>query len=116
MAAQSNPPTSFGYTWGFADNSRTDGNVVEISPNINYTVSEAVSFLFLFYDFFYFLPKKYFFLKMFLGVGLLRFKKKMSAEVSKFSVPCRYSGRNQYTFRRVLLSIETFQLYNYSKN
>lgn len=40
MAAQSNPP-SFGYTWGFADNSRAD-SVVEISPNINYTVSEAV--------------------------------------------------------------------------
>ncbi|KAJ6646625.1 hypothetical protein Bhyg_01838 [Pseudolycoriella hygida] len=35
-----NPP-SFGYTWGFADNSRAD-SVVEISPNINYTVSEAI--------------------------------------------------------------------------
>lgn len=43
MAAQSNPPANFGYTWGFADNSRADGNVVEISPSINYTVSEAVS-------------------------------------------------------------------------
>lgn len=43
MAAQSNPPASFGYTWGFADNSRTDGNVVELPPNMNYTVTEAVS-------------------------------------------------------------------------
>lgn len=43
MAAQSNPPASFGYTWGFADNSRAE-SVVEISPNINYTVSEAVSY------------------------------------------------------------------------
>lgn len=44
MAAQSNPPASFGYTWGFADNSRTDGSqIVEISPNINYTVSDNVS-------------------------------------------------------------------------
>lgn len=41
-AAQSNATQSFGYTWGFADNSRTE-SVVEISPNINYTVSsEAV--------------------------------------------------------------------------
>lgn len=39
-AAQTNPPTSFNYTWGFADNSRTE-SVVEISPNINYTVSDA---------------------------------------------------------------------------
>lgn len=45
MAAQSNPPASFGYTWGFADNSRSDGSqIVEISPNINYTVSDNVSF------------------------------------------------------------------------
>lgn len=44
MAAQSNPPASFGYTWGFADNSRSDGSqIVEISPNINYTVSDNVS-------------------------------------------------------------------------
>lgn len=43
MAAQSNPPASFGYTWGFADNSRSDGQIVEISPNINYTVSDNVS-------------------------------------------------------------------------
>lgn len=44
-AAQSNQQqtASFGYTWGFADNSRNDG-VVELSPNINYTVGEAVSF------------------------------------------------------------------------
>lgn len=43
-AAQSNQQqtTSFGYTWGFADNGRNDG-VVELSPNINYTVGEAVS-------------------------------------------------------------------------
>lgn len=45
MAAQSNPPASFGYTWGFADNSRSDGQIVEISPNINYTVSDNVSFI-----------------------------------------------------------------------
>lgn len=37
MAAQ-NTTQSFGYTWGFADNSRGE-SVVEISPNINYTVS-----------------------------------------------------------------------------
>lgn len=45
MAAQSNPPASFtGYTWGFADNTRTDtSQIVEISPNINYTVSDNVS-------------------------------------------------------------------------
>ncbi|GAB0091065.1 zinc finger protein 189 isoform X1 [Sergentomyia squamirostris] len=36
-AAQSNPPATFGYTWGFADNTRTE-SVVEISPNINYTM------------------------------------------------------------------------------
>lgn len=48
MAAQSNPP-SFGYTWGFADNSRAD-SVVEISPNINYTVSEAVRILIIFLE------------------------------------------------------------------
>lgn len=48
MAAQSNPPASFGYTWGFADNSRAE-SVVEISPNINYTVSEAVSYCYLSY-------------------------------------------------------------------
>lgn len=44
-AAQSNPTQSFGpYTWGFAtDNTRAD-SVLEISPNINYTVSsESVS-------------------------------------------------------------------------
>ena len=40
MAAQTNPPTSFGYTWNFADNSR-GGEMVELSPNINYTVSEV---------------------------------------------------------------------------
>lgn len=46
MAAQSNPPASFGYTWGFADNSRSDGaQIVELSPNINYTVSDNVSFI-----------------------------------------------------------------------
>lgn len=39
-AAQTNPPSSFNYTWGFADNSRTE-SVVEISPNINYTVTDA---------------------------------------------------------------------------
>lgn len=50
MAAQSNPPASFGYTWGFADNSRTDGSqIVEISPNINYTVSDNVSVQILFF-------------------------------------------------------------------
>ncbi|XP_055314656.1 gastrula zinc finger protein XlCGF58.1 isoform X39 [Sitodiplosis mosellana] len=44
MAAQSNPPASFGYTWGFADNSRSDGSqIVEISPNINYTVSDNLT-------------------------------------------------------------------------
>lgn len=53
MAAQSNPPASFtGYTWGFADNTRTDtSQIVEISPNINYTVSDNVSvtsFIFVF--------------------------------------------------------------------
>lgn len=42
-AAQSNPQQSFGYTWGFADNARAE-SVLEISPNINYTVSsESVS-------------------------------------------------------------------------
>lgn len=43
-AAQSNPPP-FGYTWGFADNgNRAAESVLEISPNINYTVSgESVS-------------------------------------------------------------------------
>lgn len=43
-AAQSNPAQSFGgYTWGFADNTRAE-SVLEISPNINYTVSsESVS-------------------------------------------------------------------------
>lgn len=43
-AAQSNAPASFGTytaTWGYADNSRGE-SVVEISPNINYTVSESV--------------------------------------------------------------------------
>ncbi|XP_055314653.1 zinc finger protein 135 isoform X37 [Sitodiplosis mosellana] len=46
MAAQSNPPASFGYTWGFADNSRSDGSqIVEISPNINYTVSDNMPYL-----------------------------------------------------------------------
>ncbi|XP_023037727.1 zinc finger protein 665 isoform X15 [Drosophila willistoni] len=45
-AAQSNPPP-FGYTWGFADNgSRTAESVLEISPNINYTVSgESMPYL-----------------------------------------------------------------------
>ncbi|XP_030387789.1 zinc finger protein 2 isoform X12 [Scaptodrosophila lebanonensis] len=44
-AAQSNPP--FGYTWGFADNgSRAAESVLEISPNINYTVSgESMPYL-----------------------------------------------------------------------
>lgn len=44
-AAQSNAPASFGTytaTWGYADNSRGGESVVEISPNINYTVSESV--------------------------------------------------------------------------
>lgn len=43
-AAQSNPPP-FGYAWGFADNgNRAAESVLEISPNINYTVSgESVS-------------------------------------------------------------------------
>lgn len=43
-AAQSNAPSSFGTytaTWGYADNSRGE-SVVEISPNINYTVSDGV--------------------------------------------------------------------------
>lgn len=41
-AAQTNTSNqTFGYTWGFADNSRGE-SVVEISPNINYTVSDAV--------------------------------------------------------------------------
>lgn len=41
-AAQTNTTNqTFGYTWGFADNSRGE-SVVEISPNINYTVSDAV--------------------------------------------------------------------------
>lgn len=56
MAAQSNPPANFGYTWGFADNSRADGNVVEISPSINYTVSEAVSSNLIFLKIFSFVP------------------------------------------------------------
>ncbi|XP_068148219.1 zinc finger protein 432 isoform X17 [Drosophila tropicalis] len=45
-AAQSNPPP-FGYTWGFADNGgRTAESVLEISPNINYTVSgESMPYL-----------------------------------------------------------------------
>uniref|UniRef100_A0A1I8MGY9 C2H2-type domain-containing protein n=1 Tax=Musca domestica TaxID=7370 RepID=A0A1I8MGY9_MUSDO len=46
-AAQSNPTQSFGpYTWGFAaDNTRAD-SVLEISPNINYTVSsESMPYL-----------------------------------------------------------------------
>uniref|UniRef100_A0A1B0FNT4 C2H2-type domain-containing protein n=1 Tax=Glossina morsitans morsitans TaxID=37546 RepID=A0A1B0FNT4_GLOMM len=45
-AAQSNPAQSFGgYTWGFADNSRAE-SVLEISPNINYTVSsESMPYL-----------------------------------------------------------------------
>lgn len=44
-AAQSNPTQSFGpYAWGFADNTRGAESVLEISPNINYTVSsESVS-------------------------------------------------------------------------
>lgn len=44
-AAQSNAPASFGTytaTWGYADNSRGGESVVEISPNINYTVSDSV--------------------------------------------------------------------------
>ena len=46
-AAQTNTSNqTFGYTWGFADNSRGE-SVVEISPNINYTVSDAVCFLFI---------------------------------------------------------------------
>jgi len=42
-AAQSNPP--FGYAWSFADNgNRAAESVLEISPNINYTVGgESVS-------------------------------------------------------------------------
>lgn len=48
-AAQSNPPATFGYTWGFADNTRTE-SVVEISPNINYTVSETVRINFYFFN------------------------------------------------------------------
>ncbi|XP_032586527.1 zinc finger protein 250 isoform X14 [Drosophila mojavensis] len=45
-AAQSNPPP-FGYTWGFADNgNRAAESVLEISPNINYTVSgESMPYL-----------------------------------------------------------------------
>ncbi|XP_023160575.1 zinc finger protein 420 isoform X17 [Drosophila hydei] len=45
-AAQSNPPP-FGYTWGFTDNgSRAAESVLEISPNINYTVSgESMPYL-----------------------------------------------------------------------
>ncbi|XP_037948586.1 zinc finger protein 135 isoform X2 [Teleopsis dalmanni] len=44
-AAQSNPQQSFGYTWGFADNSRAD-SVLEMSPNISYTVSsESMPYL-----------------------------------------------------------------------
>lgn len=42
-AAHSNPQQGFGYTWGFADNTRTE-SVLEIPANINYTVSsESVS-------------------------------------------------------------------------
>lgn len=63
MAAQSNPPASFGYTWGFADNSRSDGSqIVEISPNINYTVSDNVSkqnFRYLFFVPYFTKPLKY---------------------------------------------------------
>ncbi|XP_032307258.1 zinc finger protein 189 isoform X14 [Drosophila ananassae] len=46
MCAAQNPPP-FGYTWGFADNgSRTAESVLEISPNINYTVSgESMPYL-----------------------------------------------------------------------
>ncbi|XP_064543693.1 zinc finger protein 189 isoform X17 [Drosophila montana] len=45
-AAQSNPPP-FGYAWGFADNgNRAAESVLEISPNINYTVSgESMPYL-----------------------------------------------------------------------
>lgn len=45
MAAQSNALASSGYTWGFADKSQiTDGSqMVEISLNSNYTVSDNVS-------------------------------------------------------------------------
>ncbi|XP_063708578.1 zinc finger protein 665 isoform X3 [Culicoides brevitarsis] len=44
-AAQTNTSNqTFGYTWGFADNSRGE-SVVEISPNINYTVSDAMPYL-----------------------------------------------------------------------
>lgn len=40
MCAAQNPPATFNYTWGIADNIRTE-SVVEFSPNVNYTVSEA---------------------------------------------------------------------------
>lgn len=55
-AAQSNAPASFGTytaTWGYADNSRGE-SVVEISPNINYTVSESVRNLGIHFFFFFF--------------------------------------------------------------
>ncbi|XP_026840697.1 zinc finger protein 436 isoform X21 [Drosophila persimilis] len=47
MCAAQNPQPPFGYTWGFADNgSRTAESVLEISPNINYTVSgESMPYL-----------------------------------------------------------------------
>ncbi|EAA05724.4 AGAP011566-PA, partial [Anopheles gambiae str. PEST] len=41
-AAQTNAPASFNYTWGFTENPRPD-SVVEISPNINYTVGDGTT-------------------------------------------------------------------------
>lgn len=40
MSAQGNTSAPFSYTWGIADNIRTE-SVVEFSPNVNYTVSDG---------------------------------------------------------------------------
>lgn len=40
MSAQSNASAPFSYTWGIADNIRTE-SVVEFSPNVNYTVTDG---------------------------------------------------------------------------
>lgn len=40
MSAQGNTTGPFSYTWGIADNIRTE-SVVEFSPNVNYTVTDG---------------------------------------------------------------------------
>lgn len=60
-AAQTNTSNqTFGYTWGFAETNSRGESVVEISPNINYTVSDAVrSLCFTYFSVLFFINIKF---------------------------------------------------------